>query len=234
MNLGIDLNADKKVRDLILSWRISTRFILVAMALLVVPHIARFVYQRLYFLTNPNFLYFWFLNARFGGFFLLVFFLIWKRGETADIILASPAKYPRIGISNIWLRVLIYLTVIIGFGFAAHGFRILIGMTNAPFVFPADIFDFLNITLFAPLSEEMYYRFLILYITASLFGRIPAIFISTFFFTASHYTLQFSDLSWVAFVGLANALLTIAYGTLWPAIGIHMLNNIVSYLNHPF
>lgn len=246
MKMGIDLSADKKIRDLILSWHISTRLIFIITALFTVPYVTRFIYQisyylfyltgyhKLYFTINSVYYYLAFFNTHFGGIFILVFFLIQKRGETANIILASPIKYPRVEIKNIWLRVFIYFTAIIGFGFLVHFFRILFGITNSLFVFPADIFDFLIKTFFAPISEEMYYRFLILYITAALFGKIPAVFISTFFFTISHNLSQPHQVLWATSMGFTNALLTIAYGTLWPAIGIHIINNMVVYLNHPF
>lgn len=207
MRIGIDLNADKKIRDLILSWHVSTRLFFIIAAL---------------------------FGTHFSGIFLLVFFLIQKRGETANIILASPIKCPQIEIKNIWLRIFIYSTAIIGFGFLVHSFKILTGMTDSSFTFPSNIFDFFIKTFFAPISEEINYRFLILYITASLFGRIPAVFISTFFFTISHNLSHPYQVLWITSMGLTSALLTIVYGTLWPAIGIHIINNLVVYLNHPF
>lgn len=227
--MGIDWDADKKIRDLILSWRSSTRLILIILALLAMPLAKYFIYYTL----NPAVYYFSLFNTQFGGFFLLVFFLIWKRGETINIILASPTQYLWIGINNIWLRIFIYFTAIISFGFAIHAFRILTGMTQSPFAFPIGIFDFLIKTFFAPISEEMYSRFLILYITVTFFGRIPAILISTFIFTISHDLSQPHEVLWVAALGLTNALLVITHGTLWPAIGMHIVNNTVAYLNHP-
>lgn len=208
MKLGIDWDADNKIRDLISSWHISTCFILIIFA---------------------------FFGTHFiSGIFLLVFFLIQKRGETANIILASPAKFPQIEIKNIWLRIFIYFTAIVGFGFLMHFFRILTGMANSSFTFPNGILDFLIKTFFAPISEEINYRFLILYITAAVFGRIPAVFISTFFFVIAHNIWHPYQVLWITSLGFTNAFLTITYGTLWPAIGIHIINNMVVYLNHPF
>lgn len=248
MKLGIDLDADKKIRDLIVSWHPLSRAILMLLALIAVAPLTLFISKLIYnlyyvgniylyyavYYASFGFYYFSFINMRFGGFILLALLLIVKKGESTNILLASPVKYPRIGINNIWLRVPVYLSVIIGFGFMIHGFRILFGMTDSPFAFPTGIFDFLIRTLFAPISEEIYSRFLILYIMASTFGRIPAIFISTLFFTISHDISQPLELSWAASMGLTNALLIIAYGTLWPAIGIHIINNMVVYFSHPF
>ena len=248
MKLIIDWEADKKLRELILSWRPLLRLILILTAIITITPVALFIHKLIYnlYYAENYYLYhvayyagFWFyhfslVNSRFGGFILLVLFLIFKKSQIADTVLSSPTAYPKIRISNIWLRIIIYFTAIIGFGFVMHAFRILIGLTDSPFAFPAGIFDFLIKTFFAPISEEVYSRFLVLYITTALFGRIPAILISTFFFAISHDLSQPYEVFWATSMGLTNTLLTIAYGTLWPAIGIHIINNIVVYLNHPF
>ena len=190
--------------------------------------------DRISYYTDFWFYHFSLVNTRFGGFILLILFLIFKKSQIANTVLSSPTAYPKLRINNIWLRIIIYFTVITSFGFAIHTFRILIGLTDSSFTFPMGIFDFLTKTFFAPISEEMYSRFLILYTTAALFGRIPAIIISTLFFTISHDLSQPYELFWATSMGLTNALLTIVYGTLWPAIGIHIINNIVVYFSHPF
>ena len=248
MKLIINYDADKKIRDLILSWHPLLRLILMLTAIITVTPVALFIHKLIYNLYYAENYYldrisyytdFWFyhfslVNTRFGGFILLILFLIFKKSQIANTVLSSPTAYPKLRINNIWLRIIIYFTVITGFGFAIHTFRILIGLTDSSFTFPMGIFDFLTKTFFAPISEEMYSRFLILYTTAALFGRIPAIIISTLFFTISHDLSQPYELFWATSMGLTNALLTIVYGTLWPAIGIHIINNIVVYFSHPF
>ena len=248
MKLIINYDADKKIRDLILSWHPLLRLILMLTAIITVTPVALFIHKLIYNLYYAENYYldrisyytdFWFyhfslVNTRFGGFILLVLFLIFKKSQIANTVLSSPTAYPKIRIGNIWLRIVIYFTAIIGFGFVMHAFRILIGLTDSSFAFPTGIFDFLTKTFFAPISEEVYSRFLVLYITAALFGRIPAIIISTLFFTISHDLLQPYEVFWATSMGLTNALLTIAYGTLWPAIGIHIINNMIVYFSHPF
>ena len=249
MKLRIDWEADRKLRELILSWRPLLRLILILVAIIAITPVAVFIHKLIYYLfyyTKNSYLDrvsfyadYWFyhfslVNTRFGGFILLVLFLIFKKSQIADTVLSSPTAYPKIRIGNIWLRIVIYFTAIIGFGFVMHAFRILIGLTDSSFAFPTGIFDFLTKTFFAPISEEVYSRFLVLYITAALFGRIPAIIISTLFFTISHDLLQPYEVFWATSMGLTNALLTIAYGTLWPAIGIHIINNMIVYFSHPF
>ena len=248
MKLIINYDADKKIRDLILSWHPLLRLILMLTAIITVTPVALFIHKLIYNLYYAENYYldrisyytdFWFyhfslVNTRFGGFILLILFLIFKKSQIANTVLSSPTAYPKLRINNIWLRIIIYFTVITSFGFAIHTFRILIGLTDSSFTFPMGIFDFLTKTFFAPISEEMYSRFLILYTTAALFGRIPAIIISTLFFTISHDLSQPYELFWATSMGLTNALLTIVYGTLWPAIGIHIINNIVVYFSHPF
>jgi len=247
IELGIDWDADKKIRDLILSWRPLLRLILILLTLITVTPIALFIHKLIYnlyyagnyylyqiaYYTGLWFYHFSYVNVRFGGFILLALFLIFKKDRIADIILSYPIAYPRLRINNIWLRIIIYFSVIISFGFALHAFRISVGMTNSPFAFQMGIFDFLTKTFFAPISEEIYTRFLILYITAALFGRIPAVLISTFVFAISHDLSQPIEILWATTMGLTNAFLTIAYGTLWPAIGIHIINNLVVYFSHP-
>ena len=248
MKLKIDWEADRKLRELILYWHPLLRLILILTAIITITPVALFIHKLIYnlYYAENYYLYhvayyagFWFyhfslVNSRFGGFILLVLFLIFKKSQIADTVLSSPTAYPKIRISNIWLRIIIYFTAIIGFGFVMHAFRILIGLTDSPFALPTGIFDFLTKAFFAPISEEVYSRFLILYTTVALFGRIPAILISTFFFAISHNLSQPYEVFWATSMGLTNTLLTIAYGTLWPAIGIHIINNIVVYLNHPF
>jgi len=248
VKLIINYDADKKIRDLILSWHPLLRLILMLTAIITVTPVALFIHKLIYNLYYAENYYldrisyytdFWFyhfslVNTRFGGFILLILFLIFKKSQIANTVLSSPTAYPKLRINNIWLRIIIYFTVITSFGFAIHTFRILIGLTDSSFTFPMGIFDFLTKTFFAPISEEMYSRFLILYTTAALFGRIPAIIISTLFFTISHDLSQPYELFWATSMGLTNALLTIVYGTLWPAIGIHIINNIVVYFSHPF
>lgn len=246
VKLGIDRDADNKISDLVLSWHPLLRLILIILALITVTYTELFIYKlidNLYYVENfhqvayyikSGFYYFLFINTRFGGFILLVLFLVAKKGRIANIILASLVAYPRIRIENIWIRVFTYFTAIISFGFILYSFMILVGITNSPFIFPTDIFDFLIKIFFAPISEEVYSRFLILYITASVFGRIPAVFISTLFFVIPHNLSQPYQILWVTSLGFTNAFLTIAYGTLWPAIGIHIVNNMIVYLNHPF
>ncbi|GEM_PF-6163480 len=248
MKVGIDWDADKKIRDLISYWHPLLRLILILLTLITVNPIALFIFKsinNLYYLENYYlyhvayyastwFYYFSIINTRFGGFILLALFLIFKKGRIANIVLASPIAYPKLKIDNIWLRASFYFAIIIGSGFMMHDFRILFGTTHSPFAFPTGIFDFLVNTFFAPISEEIYSRFLILYITATLFGRIPAVIFSTFIFAISHDLSQPHEVLWAAALGLTNAFLTIANGTLWPAIGIHIINNITVYFSHPF
>ena len=236
MKLGIDWEADRKIRRLVLSWHPLLRLFLVLLALIAVTPITSFIYTLIYeiYYISFWFYHFSFVNARFGGFILLVSLLVTKKGRIADIILSPLTAYPGLKINNLWLRIPIYFAVIIGFGFSAHAFRVLAGFTQMPFAFPTGIFDFLTKTFFGPISEEMYFRFLILYITAILLGKMPAVFISTFFFTISHNLSQPYGLLWAASMGFVNAILTIAYGTLWPAIGTHIINNTVVYFSHPF
>lgn len=247
MKLGINRDVNRKIFDLVSSWHPLILSMLILIAFMTVTPFALFIQKLIYSLYSTEniylyyiayyasswFYYFLFINVRFGGFILLVLFLIVKKSRIADVILASPITYPEIGISSIWLRILTYLAVIVSFGFVARTFRTLTGLTDLPFAFTDDIFDFLIKIFFAPVSEEIYYRFLILYIIAVLFGRIPAIFISSFLFTISHDLSSPIEVLWAFSMGLAAALLTVTYGTLWPAIGTHIINNMVFYSGHP-
>lgn len=242
MKLQENACKDANIYNLVSSWRPLTRLILMLFATISISPIALFIFKlilsienivgfyRATHYINLGFYYFSFINLRFGGIILLIFFLMWKKGLVANILLASPYHYPKIKINNVLIRTDIYLTVIIGTIYIVYGFlKILSNISTQLFVSPAGLYDFFSTTLFAPISEEVYYRFIILYITASVFGRIPATFISTFFFVISHDLSQPYDILQTILLGFVNSLLVIRFGTLWPAIGVHIINNTIAY-----
>ncbi|MEK7087112.1 MAG: CPBP family intramembrane glutamic endopeptidase, partial [Patescibacteria group bacterium] len=96
--------------------------------------------------------------------------------------------------------------------------------------------DFSVRTFFAPISEEIYYRFLITYITSSVANRaIGTVFSLTLFVLSHDYSKSgIVKMIWVISLALANTAATSSFGSLWPAIAIHSINNTVAYFSRPF
>ncbi len=238
---------DENIQKLIKSWNPAVKILLIAVALFTAAPVMNFAWRFIlyiytfinnresyYLITNildHSFSY----NARFGGFSLFCFFLIWKKGKIADIVLASPIDYNKIGISNVYFRSIIYLSAIIILGFGFQELRYLLGFSPTIFPFKTNFWDFAVIIFFAPISEEIYYRFLIIYITGSVFGRATGIALSLSLFILSHdYSpIGIVGIIWVASLALANTAATISFGSLWPAIAIHSINNTLVYFLSP-
>ncbi|MBI2446692.1 MAG: CPBP family intramembrane metalloprotease [Parcubacteria group bacterium] len=239
---------DENIRKLIKSWNPAVKLLLIIIALFTVAPIMNFTWRIiLYIYTFINDRESYYLitdildnlfsyNARFGGFTLFCFFFIWKGGKIADIVLASPVGYKKIKIDNVYLRLIVYFSAIIILGFGFHGLRYLFGLSQIIFSFKTSFWDFAVITFFAPISEEIYYRFLIIYITGSIFGRATGIALSLSLFVLSHDYSQLGiiEIIWVASLALANTAATISFGSLWPAIAIHSINNTLVYFLRPF
>jgi len=94
--------------------------------------------------------------------------------------------------------------------------------------------------LFAPIYEEVLFRGFILYGLMNLYSTTTAIIVSSLLFGIWH----FKNIFWVkktnliyqmAYTGLilgpVMALVTIWSGTIWPAVILHYINNLVSPLS---
>ena len=154
----------------------------------------------------------------------------------ADIVLASPAGYKKIKIENIYLRCATYLLAIVILSIDFQGLRYLLGFSSEIFSFKTSFWDFATITFFAPISEEIYYRFLIIYVTGSVLGYTAGSIFSLFLFILSHDYSQLGAIGviWVTSLALTNTVAVRSFGSLWPAIALHSINNTVAYFLRPF
>lgn len=238
---------DQNIQKLIESWNPAVKLLLIVVALFAALPVMNFTWRFvLYIYTFINDRESYYLissvlnslflnNARFGGFILFCFFLIWKKGKIANIVLASPAGYKKLEISNVYLRYIVYLSAIIILSFSFQGLRYLLGFSSEIFSFKTNFWDFAMLTFFAPISEEIYYRFLIIYVTGSVLGHTAGSVFSLSLFILSHDYSQLGVIGiiWVTSLALTNTVFTSSFGSLWPAIALHSINNTVAYFLSP-
>ncbi len=238
---------DENIQNLIKSWNPFVKLPLIIIALFAAAPVMNFTWRFVvyiytftdnresYYLVSDALNYLFLYNARFGGFALFCFFLIWKKGEIADIVLASPVGYKKIGINNVYSRSAVYISAIIVLSFSFQGLRYLLGFSSALFSFKTNFWDFATLTFFAPISEEIYYRFLIIYIVGSVLGYTTGSIFSLSLFILSHDYSQLGVIGaiWVTSLALTNTVAVRSFGSLWPAIALHSINNTVAYFLRP-
>lgn len=216
---------DNLLRAVVRSWRPHTRLLLCFAGILADFRWINILYKTpLRYLDDisPMILDTIFdINIRFGGFIMLVFFLIWQKGWVSGFVLARPEDRGVSRSGTVIRSLLAYLAMVaaVAFLFQAvlpHYGRLILWDRLWSFFFAC---------FFAPLSEEIQYRFALFYALDSFIGRIAAMILTVFLFTLGH-NYPPVGLAYIALVGLTASLLTMRWGTLWPAILFHTLVNI--------
>ncbi|HHV63707.1 MAG TPA: CPBP family intramembrane metalloprotease [Peptococcaceae bacterium] len=126
----------------------------------------------------------------------------------------------------IWLIDFIYMLIIVSMGIIPEGNE-LVYLLEKPTV-PTLIINIILIAVVAPFIEETLFRGLLFGSLRTYFGCWTAITISAAFFSALHFQL-------IGFVprfllGLGLGYLYVKHDSIYPAVGLHALNNFLAVL----
>ena len=223
-------SGDERIREIVAGWSFQTQLGFFLIALFgAVPIIQWLAYLipfdsvRLALFRLDGF------ASDFFGTILLIFFLLYKRGYIADTIFSAPANY-KTNLKNVWLRFLIYTAVILAVGLAqVYNLAYLFNIGPKAMKLTGDLGGFLVFTLIVPITEEIYSRFLALYIISRWSNRLVGVTVSVFLFTIGHYSPTMSDKTQNIILGTLWALVTMKFGTLWPSLAMHSWNNMIVY-----
>lgn len=163
--------------------------------------------------------------------FLLVYFLLYARGQAPAIPLEAPRNKPRA-----LLLVFIGLLVCMAGNYATSGLVFFfdlfhIELTAPDMLTPADAFGcvilFVQSAVVPAVVEEFAMRGVVMQ-PLRKYGDWFAILISSFVFALMHGNLVQAPFAFIAGLGLGYAV--IASGSLWTGILIHLLNNSISVI----
>lgn len=221
---------DFKIIDLVAGWNMKVKLGLLSLALVgatpIMPRLVSYLGSSgswvLFSLNVEN------LIMKFGGFFLLILFVFYKTGFIAQTVFpAVDRRAPRL--QNIWMRLPIYISIIFIIGFIqVYIISYFLGTKIISTNLVSDLGNFLVLTLIVPITEEIYNRFLILYIVNSWSNRFFGVLISVLLFTSGHHQPLSNAIQAIIF-GTLTALVIIKCGSLWPALAMHSWNNIIVY-----
>jgi membrane protease YdiL (CAAX protease family) len=237
---------DDHIRKFVGSWSSTTRLVLFLVAIssflietvlyLVILHVDINPMTNIWVRRISNLIDF---NWQYGGFIVFLFIVFWKKSKLAYPILASLGlKKSRLNKFTVVIRnpvlfnsaMFIFLVIVYGIFFQSKYF--LLGKTFLLFDSRyINWHDYLITACLVPISEEIYNRFLILYITDSWFGRAISIIFTIAFFSNHYYDLL--GTTYIALLSVILTLLIVKSGSLWPVIYIHSFYNAISYFSRP-